>query len=716
MKALTGLVHSLSTRLRDESLDTARKTAAAIGAGLLVGGALSVMFADEDSAVPDEREPVRDISIVPKVSQEVAEQHRDERYEKIASISDVLALPTQFSQAEALHVLAGRSDSAAIQGLVFEAARIVDGLDRKRALDVLFSRLTEIDTQSALALARTDAFVNDKRIEQTVWQTLGRLDLDEAISLALAQTTHARQNLAAQSLFATFGYMGNATTDRIEAELGTAPDRVTRSRYLELLADRSVAEAIEFINSLDNASEQQTLTTTLANYLAQQDPDRALSYADLFDKGAHRNNFRSLILTAQARANPTVILDRLVSTGALGIDPGQIYAAFTSVAESDMDRAMEYYGLLDPGELKQGLAGQIAARLARDDIDEAVAWARGQQTGTFPMAMMAVIREIADIDATQAIEIILAEQNMNTQRFLMQNFVQTVAMQDPQLALAYLDQVPAGQQRLQMAQSAIGMWMRTDPDGALNWILGQDESMSLPLLSQSMSVLVRSDVRRAMQILPKLPPDLAREWNYDIAQRLTASGAHAEAMSFVSQFEGQEGYDQLQSAIIAGMASKDPVAARQMADQLSDAGARDMAYVNIIGQQAMINPAEAASWLSAISEDSRRNMAISNLIGMWSQRDPNAAIEFVRRLPAGETRDTAIARMVHNWQTIGPAEQELIDSIEDPELRGQANMSQVYTLMRTNPARARELIDELNLTEEQRQQLESTMERMRMYR
>ena len=45
-----------------------------------------------------------------------------------------LAVPTDFVQTEALYVLAGRSDSGAVQDLIYQANRIADTADREAAL------------------------------------------------------------------------------------------------------------------------------------------------------------------------------------------------------------------------------------------------------------------------------------------------------------------------------------------------------------------------------------------------------------------------------------------------------------------------------------------------------------------------------------------------------------------------------------------------------
>ena len=194
-----------------------------------------------DAAAP---EIVRDIVVAPKMSETQAEVLREERYESLLTVEQIYELPSEFARAEAMYSLAGRSDSGRLQNLIFEANRIADAEDRTAALNILFFRLTELDPESALALARTESFRGNKTHEQRVWVAWARRDLDAALFAAKTQTSSTYSNLAARSLYTAFGYMGNETTDRIEEELGIAPDRKIRGRFIYQMADRSPAEAI----------------------------------------------------------------------------------------------------------------------------------------------------------------------------------------------------------------------------------------------------------------------------------------------------------------------------------------------------------------------------------------------------------------------------------------------------------------------------------------
>jgi hypothetical protein len=229
---------------------------AAIGAGAVLGAAVTYTVIDRDR--PDAAPAVvRDIVQVPKMTPAAAEKHREDRYENLNSIEQILALPTDFGETEALYVLAGRSDSGSVQNLIYEAKRIANPLDREGAVSILLSRLTELDPESALAMARSSTFGYDRNIEVDVWRGWGRFDIDDALQAANSQSTVGQRNIAAQSLYSAFGYMGNEITDKIERELGIRPDKTSRGRFIYNMADRSPEDTIRFIEQMDSSRDRQ---------------------------------------------------------------------------------------------------------------------------------------------------------------------------------------------------------------------------------------------------------------------------------------------------------------------------------------------------------------------------------------------------------------------------------------------------------------------------
>ncbi|MEQ8205837.1 MAG: hypothetical protein RIA65_06655, partial [Woeseia sp.] len=97
----------------------------ALAGGVLIG-VLAMLAIARFETSGDRAAPaavVRDIASVPTMTPAIAAKHREERYANMTSIEQVVTLPTAFARSEALHLMAGRSDAADIQTLIFEANR-----------------------------------------------------------------------------------------------------------------------------------------------------------------------------------------------------------------------------------------------------------------------------------------------------------------------------------------------------------------------------------------------------------------------------------------------------------------------------------------------------------------------------------------------------------------------------------------------------------------
>ena len=136
----------------------------------------------------------------------------------------------------------------------------------------------------------------------------------------------------------------------------------------------------------------------------------------------------------------------------------------------------------------------------------------------------------------------------------------------------------------------------------------------------------------------------------------------------------------------------------------------------MISRHSRINAVEATTWLANIADEQIRGQAAGKIASRWFASDPSGATRWLNTLPAGVTRDSAILQASQRHGTISPQLTQLIDSIEDPVMRGQAKLQEVYRIARTNPARAEELLESLDIPEHLRQEAEQLLNSRVFYR
>lgn len=686
-----------------------RLSIAMLGSALC--GALLTYFIVASEREPTATEPVRDIVVVEKMSEVVAEEHRKDGYVALQTVEEIYALPSAFARAEALYALAGRSGSGTVQNLIFEANRIASNEDRSNALGILFFRLTELDPQSALALSRTDSLRGNRNQERRVWVAWARRDLDAAMAAAQAEPTKTAREFATQSMFSAFGYMGNETTARIEEVMGIEPDRHSRGRFIYRLADESPAKAIAHINQMQAGTKQEEMVSWLAYYLAPREPERALSYAVLFENPLYVDSYEQIVRGQAALADPTEIMDRLVAGDRAGLSQRAIYGALRGIAKGDLDVAMAYYEQLKSEEERQALASSIVHTVASRDIDEALLWARSNDTGPNPKLEMQVLHFIAQRDLERAIQEANSMADPGNREKALAEVIQVAAHRNPAEAVANMHLIENPNMRDDAVQQAIFSWVQRDSEAAVNWLLAQDADTLNEFLA-SPRMLVRYDLDAAIRLLDVVDESNQRTWRHQIANSMAQNRSAAEAMAFVRQFETEPGYGNLQTAVIAGVAQNNIYTARQMAEQLPMGEARDAAFAQLIETRATTHPQEALSWMGLIADENHKGRAAGSVASQWYARDSAAAINWARDLPTGIVRDNAISGLANNLREFGPDEEALIASISDDGKRSQAMLRFIYSTARRNPARARELMSTTELASHDRERVEQYLRRL----
>ena len=682
----------------------------------LAGAVATFALVKVDGAMPGpKRAASKVIENVPTLSRAAAESHRDSRYSSIHSIEDTLALPGDFAQTEALYALAGRSDSGQVQNLIFQANGIADPSDRRTALDILFSRLTELDPRSALALSRSDEFRVERHIEASVWHSWGKLNLDEALAGAVALASSFDRNLAAQALYAAYDYQGNDTTDYIERALGIPPNGSTRAAYLSRLAERDPAEAVAAINAMAAPAQRHESAAYLGRHMGRLSGTAATRHADLFSDQGLRQAYRHAVAAAAAEADPETILEELLAGRQSMEQTMEAHSALQILASRDVEKALGYLDRIGNPQHRAMLANAIGPAFAQTDPDRALAWAVEIDRGMHSGLVSGVLAAIASTRPEKALSEAQRLPNARQRQQALSMIAMTMSHRDPQQAVALLDHIDRPDDRKSVAQNIANMWLQSDPDAALSWVLQRDRNERDTMLSRAAHILAQSDLDSAMRWLPRLDERSQTLWRAQIASNLASQRSPAEALQFISRHEGSEDYPQLLASAINGIAQTDVHAALQMTDRVPEGPARDGLLSGLVQRYSYQDPEHAATMLNSISNDAHRSQATRMLVMAWSHRDPGGAEHWAEKLPRGADRDDAVMQLASNWDELTPSRRLLLNSIGSLEKRKQALMMSVQRIAQSDPQQAERLMREMDLTDDERQQLQQGISLMRAY-
>lgn len=348
-----------------------------IGIGVVLGGATVVAIVDRKPApirIPDPA-PVMSCPVIAPINATApAQPAAVERPTDVESVNRVIANVSEFEKKRVLFEIAAEGDSATLQRLIFDGNRISDYDDRSTALLIFFGRLTELDPRSALALARLDTIAMRDAIVKQVWKLWSIEDLEGALQEAAQLPDAIDREVAAQSMFSAYGYMGNTATRRISAITGIAPDSENRARYLYRLAGKSPASALDQVNLMDSAQMQREAIIHLGRYLVKQEGGRAIDYANRLAKSEHRNQYLTVVIMKIAEVDPQSALTAISSMDDPRLQRHLFGDLFMEVMQRDIHLAKQLADSLVHTRAKDMAYFRIINYHARRDPVESAAW------------------------------------------------------------------------------------------------------------------------------------------------------------------------------------------------------------------------------------------------------------------------------------------------------------------------------------------------------
>lgn len=645
----------------------------------------------------------RVLADVPSMSAAQARAERENRYGGIGDIEALLALPGHFARMEALYTLAGRSDSAAVQNLLFQADSIGDPSLRREVLLVLFDRLAELDPLSALALAQTPGFAAQPDFEREVWRRWGELDPDAALARA-ATLDGIERARAAQGLLAAAEGEPDAV-GRVAERLAAEPDQRTRSAHLEDLASADPAAAVAYVQGLESALQRRQAAAHLGLLLGRNGLDAADRWAARFRQPELRRAFERAAAQAAAEVDPAGTLERLLAADGSPDNRERLASAFQAVAAGDVRQALEWFEKIDDPAQRRAVARTVAAQLAQADPEAALAWAQKHDGSLDNRLYSIVISAIAETDP----ELALAQAKSAGSRWqrmaAFATLAERVSESDPRRALQMAESVDDRELRRMMLQRVAMSWMQSDPQSALDWVLSADFGNRDEIMMSAAYTLARSDLDAAIALLPRLDERSAPIWRQQIAANLAAQRSVAEARSFIARFEGTPGYSELVSGMVQGLAGNDPATAVALLKEIPDEGQRQMLAARVFMMYAHRSPREAAEAVARLPGETERAGAIRMVMDQWSRSDPQAAEQWVERLPHGPDRDLAIAGAAGEWDDLTPSRRRLIEGIGSVEQRRDAITRIVFRIARDDRERAEQALLSFNLPQDQQDRM-----------
>lgn len=683
-----------------------RGLAVTLLAGMLAGAVL--LFAGQRLGIVGQGQathPVRDIVDVAPMGSAEAARHRDNHFMELQTIESLQALPSEFDRGEALYALSGRSDSAGLQKLAFDAGRIADPVWRERALSIVFFRMTEVDPKSALVMARSDYFQGTRNIERRVWRTWARMDLMAAVE-AVRALDDDEQYAAAQMLYSGVGGAYTADAMLVESELGVAPSRSNRAVYLRDLVDQSPEKALSHVLALESKKHRFEQIEWIAMALASEDLAGAERFADSIDDVDLRRRFLNEVYERIARVRPEEAFEKRFVNRASGVLSAREKEGFKKLVNTDLDRALRLMGAITDEANRAEIAKIVAIQYANESPARALEWARTESQSEFGPLVRDVIAAFATIDSELALAEAQRIEDGRDRSRLTLKIIGAVLELSPEKAAASVEQIKNQSDRRRAAQTVARKWLEEDAMAAVDWLLGSDPEVQEQVFGMAY-IVAKLDLDDAHVVVTSLPPEHRGAWANGVAKRLVSERSAEEAMQFVSQFAGEPGFDMQMAHLVSSIAVEDSALAARWVERIPQGHARDAALSNVVAAEARHEPASAAERLQQIADADLRQVAAGDVVRRWYQTEPGAASQWLDALPRGADRDNIILNTAMQLSQSRDEQLRLIESIDDSEKRQQAMFMRVIMESKDNPEEMVRQLDSMDMPDIFRQQIKA---------
>lgn len=671
-------------------------------AGALLGALLVSALGSHDPAATARI----DIVDIDDVSLAEAAQLRESRYTSVLTIEDVLALPGEFAELEALYALAARSSASEIEALLVQAVGIPDPQRRDDFVRVLLTRLVAMDPRRALAVVEGPLRRSGRNYQSFVWQQWARRDFDTALTAAALEDRH--RVLRAKALYLSLADLDDPRAAEIESALGIPPDTSVRARNLERVYADGAEAMLAYVDGRMPWSREEAKVVARLLY-AEYEAD-ALTVLDRVRSPVHRETLQRRLIERITEQNPLYIINTLGSQRSNGVTTRDVMRAFGSLAKTDPGEAM---ALLDrlPLSDRRGAEMMIVTEVAGTHTETALQMLDQLQYADRARTLSSIVMKHAENDIDLSLSLVDRIEDPMQQGLAMGGMAFSAPLaRMPELAARVMAVDTAGGPAF-FRRNLINGWARRDPDGALEWVQSLPAEDQAELMGPIVTHVAKNDPQRAIDMaLASTGPGSLRV-KQQLAAALAANGSVEAAMSIAGAVADPDVRLSLQRQALTQLARTDEAQALDLARATGDTSLSDSVITSRLNKLAQTDPDAALARLDEITNPRARDNLERNLMRQLAAKDPAQMRERIAAMPPGAGRDGALLGLSSRTTTTTTDALSMIDEIESPTVRKQAQYRLVARVAQDDPGAARRMMDEMDLPEETREQLNRLMER-----
>ncbi|MEO1320351.1 MAG: hypothetical protein AAFV30_07245, partial [Pseudomonadota bacterium] len=551
------------------------------------------------------------------VSQEIATAMRAEQFTSVDSIQDVLALPGEFAELEALYALAARSSASDLEALLAQAARVSDPQRRDDFIRVLLTRFVAIDPRRALANVEGPLRRSGRNYQSFLWQQWARRDFDTALTVAALED--GQRVLRAKALYLSLADLDDPRAAEIESALGIAPDTSVRARNLERVYADGAEVMLDYVDGRMPWSREEA--KVIARLLYAEYGAEALTVVEQVRSPVHRESLQVQLINRIIEKDPLYVINTLGSQQSNAVTSADVQRAYGELAKTDPGEAMILLDLL-PRSDRRSAERMIVSEVARTDVETALQLLEQLQYAERDQTLNMMSMRLAESDIDLALSLVdRIETPVNQGRALGSLAFSAPLARMPDIATRIMAIDAAGGPTFYRRNLTMG-WARRDPGGAMEWVQTLPTEQQAEFMGPIVTHVAKNDPQRAIDMAFASTGPGSLRVKQQLAGALAANGSVEAAMSIANAVADPDERLTLQRQALMQLARTDETEALNLARASGNTALIDSVLSNQIVTLAATDPEAALAQLDGISSASTRHELERNVMRQFAARNP----------------------------------------------------------------------------------------------
>ena len=430
-------------------------------------------------------------------------------------------------------------------------------------------------------------------------------------------------------------------------------------------SDRSLQQAL----AIEDPTERESVLLNLASSLAVYDPVNGLRWVEQLPS-ALQSAFRSTLVREWAFADPESFLSHAESVGIIdelveglallvSTDPYRVWRIVSISADPSNRRTYQLYlssiqamveasptvavSRLGPtlnGPQRGLLLTTIAQAYARRDSESAIVWANSLQPPSHA-ALSTILSYIASTDLERAYQVALTAIDDPAYGERVLTGVASEALeggQHPEVIADFL--VSQGNTRVseRLLRDTLAYWASSDPERVASWISANAVHVDVGASQYAARGIARQNPELAATLVRQIPHEFRDAWLLEVG-RSYGSADPQGALRWISEFQGEPGYDGALGEILTSAALSDVTIAAEYIENLDNASSLINSALAVADALLEQSPLRAMDWALNLQDEEVARAVLGPIAARWVNDSPEEAEEWADRMSNGQARD-----------------------------------------------------------------------------